>query len=464
MIHLKRLFWLAAWGVWVWLGFGLAHQLPRPLGPAACKLPISSQSNEGRAILGFVGASDTIAVWMPRTSGERTRRIKLLDGLNGNEHGERIWPNSISDYRDGPLSSDYDASKWLNRGVMVGVDSKTRLHCLDLLDGEWRRLTERHTAIAGCHPEKTWFAIVEGASMEQAESVTVIDWGSGKELFRRPIPENAKISDRPFFLPSRNAVVVPLLFPPGHGEKKRKGKLEVWKLDDPPVLEEAVEGPASIEGSLKFSVSPKGRLFWDTQIYWADAYGISDVYDFNERRFYSSLSKEERRPDGKRGWSFSIARQTISPNGNALFRYSSGKGLATIYEIETARILWQAGPHETAVDESSQEGLIVEERWHELWKRWFPNSKFETVAWRDIDSGEVVCRTPAKTVIDPRNCNISRTLFVAADGNVYRLPLPINWPLLAVCQAVLASPLVLLWSLLWWRRRRAAQRASTAPL
>jgi hypothetical protein len=258
-------------------------------------------------------------------------------------------------------------------------------------------------------------------------------------------------------------VVLPLLFPPDEGQRKRKGKLQVWRLDDPNVLEETVDGPASTEGSLKFSVSPKGRLFWDTQLYWADAYGMSDVYDFNERRLYSSVPTAERLPGGKRGWGFSTARQSISPSGKALFRYSSPDGVATIYEIDTANILWRAGPHETPTVLSSQEGLIVEETWHELWKKWLPNLKLETIAWRSLDTGDVICRTVAKTVIDPRHCNVNRSLFVTADGSIYRLPLPVTWRLLAYCQAILALPLVLIWAALRWRRRRAAQRQPAEP-
>jgi hypothetical protein len=52
------------------------------------------------------------------------------------------------------------------------------------------------------------------------------------------------------------------------------------------------------------------------------------------------------------------------------------------------------------------------------------------------------------------------------DGNrtgVYALPPHVNYPLLALCQAILALPLALLWAALRWRRKRRMRLASTAP-
>ena len=56
-------------------------------------------------------------------------------------------------------------------------------------------------------------------------------------------------------------------------------------------------------------------------------------------------------------------------------------------------------------------------------------------------------------------------LAVDTDGTVYEMPLRVNWPLLAACQTVLASPLILLWLGLGWRRRLARRvfRREAAP-
>lgn len=37
---LSRTAWLALWGIWLWLGFGLYRELPRDLGPKVCSLDL----------------------------------------------------------------------------------------------------------------------------------------------------------------------------------------------------------------------------------------------------------------------------------------------------------------------------------------------------------------------------------------------------------------------------------------
>jgi hypothetical protein len=55
------------------------------------------------------------------------------------------------------------------------------------------------------------------------------------------------------------------------------------------------------------------------------------------------------------------------------------------------------------------------------------------------------------------------TLAVTADGTVFQLPFRTDWPLFLVVQTILAVPLVLLWTVLRWRRKQRARLASVAP-
>jgi len=41
-------------------------------------------------------------------------------------------------------------------------------------------------------------------------------------------------------------------------------------------------------------------------------------------------------------------------------------------------------------------------------------------------------------------------------------PLPVNWPLLTLCQTILALPLILLWAALRWRRNRRLRLVSVS--
>src|SRR5688572_19595348 len=51
MLYLIRILWLAAWSVWLWLGFGLYRELPRDLGPVVCSLP----GGDRTGFSGFLG-------------------------------------------------------------------------------------------------------------------------------------------------------------------------------------------------------------------------------------------------------------------------------------------------------------------------------------------------------------------------------------------------------------------------
>src|SRR5439155_23029363 len=121
-------------------------------------------------------------------------------------------------------------------------------------------------------------------------------------------------------------VVLPLLFPPETEGGKMHGRLEVWKVADPPVLEEVVEGIASHDGTPgPFSVSRTGRLLWDGLIYRPPGPDMvwMDVYDFNEKRFLSAVPPNERRADGKRSRTYSFVKPAIAPNGSAVLRYTN---------------------------------------------------------------------------------------------------------------------------------------------
>lgn len=58
--------------------------------------------------------------------------------------------------------------------------------------------------------------------------------------------------------------------------------------------------------------------------------------------------------------------------------------------------------------------------------------------------------------------NADQTLLGDSDGLIYEYP-KVNYPLLALCQTILALPLVLLWSGLRWRRKRRRRLARVSP-
>jgi hypothetical protein len=81
-----------------------------------------------------------------------------------------------------------------------------------------------------------------------------------------------------------------------------------------------------------------------------------------------------------------------------------------------------------------------------------------TWAFRDWRSGSVVFRCWQN--LDLHCVSDDGRRYVTHDGYVYSFPPPANWLLLLLGQSILATPLILVWLVLYWRRRRLARRRS----
>ena len=88
------------------------------------------------------------------------------------------------------------------------------------------------------------------------------------------------------------------------------------------------------------------------------------------------------------------------------------------------------------------------------------NWALRTDALRDLNTGALISRyrpdAPDRTFT-----NSTGTMLVVG-SYVRELPPRVNWPLLALCQAILALPLVLTWLALRWRRKRRLRLAGAA--
>ena len=490
---LPRSLCLLAWSFWAWLGFGLYRELPRDFGPVVAQMPEYDQS----LTLGFVGDTNLVLVGpAKRDKREKTSeevRLQLIDAEAGGVVGERIVPAPYLAVGDrtlplGPGSglALFDALgregmddllTLMRQGVLLSVtpDSEA-LQALDVLTGEWRRISRWPVAYVAPHPAKPWAAVVdlEPGSPPPAR-VVVVDLKSGKKLFRRDLPLGTKLEIRPFFFPARNQVVLPLLIPPSKSTDLWRAVHEVWTVADPPILETTVD---DFEATGFRATAAANRMYWQGRYqYEGSRLTYVDVYDFQARRFLTTLPVAER-PEangGKHDFSKGLVEPAIAPSGRSVLRYgpmttrteSSGNSVITIgkpalYEVGTGRLLWQERPDERLIG-VYRDRFLINEQWESLWKQWLPSVNFRTVAWRSLETGAVLFRTSAKTLINPRRCNAAETLFVHSNGAVYRMPLRVNWPLLALCQTILALPLILLWAVLRWRRKRKLRLASLTP-
>jgi hypothetical protein len=338
----------------------------------------------------------------------------------------------------------------------------------DVLKDEWRRLTDRPLDGIALHPSKPWVAMTDGSRPYSRDRVVVVDYQSGEWLFTKTFSEPVD-SLNLRFIPTVDGVVAPMIH---RWNKLTPTGLQVWRIGRSSVQEEHPNAPR-ISSFRPFSVSQSGSVLvegrhegepWKSR--WVD------VYDFNEKRWLSTLSPEQQQT-GKEAivrWKLHGSNVIIAPSGESVLRLLESPKIVPaktpgapvlkwgrpgmLIELESGRTIWKTSPHESVLAPPSRDSFLVYECWHDLWDKWFPNLQFETHARRSLDTGQVLYRTPSDVGFNPQLVNSNQTLVISDDNSIHEWPLRVNWRLLLLCQTIVALPLVLLWAILGWRRRR----------
>jgi hypothetical protein len=462
-----RVFWLAAWSVWLWLGFGLYRELPRELGPIARELPIAS----GEAVLGFIGETNLIATQAAKDqftpailtifNAETGRLVNRFEGPPMNE----IWCQTSDAMRHGVVFANRLSEK-------TGVLLLSRLHVCDLSQGTWRRVTDNRGADISVHPSRPWVVFNELPRFPTGTyRVVAVDFSNGREIFSRALPNGAPVYHNPFFV-GTDRIVIPLTTGtavPAVGERNQKAtggslrvearstlarSIEIWRVGDPPTLEQTI---ADVALGRIVSVAGDGRFSFSE----APTVPSRGVFDLEQERNIFVHPNVDEDFDAR------FHRRVVHPprlsaSGKNVF----GGNPPTLREVDSKRLLWRPLTPEFIAWGSGANSFQVMERWQALWKDWFPNLAIETHALRNLETGSLIYRTstkPTRPRILPHNWNVSGSLAVANGGAVYRIPPRVNWPLLALCQTILALPLALLWAILRWRRKRRLRLAGVAP-
>jgi hypothetical protein len=445
----KRGLWFAGWSVWLWLGVGLYRELPRTVGPALAQIP----TGQDHSILGFVGDTENVVV---QTSPTRqiSSKLRVFDAQTLSLVRELTGPYWMSEpnpekngLRFGFLYSSLLIEK-------PGAASQRGLFILDVLKGDWRKLSDDEISSATIHPHKPWIAVLTGNTPKHPFIATVFDLPTGKELFKIMLNRPWKFAGRPLFIADRDEIVLAVTDQKGEPDEASSFVVKVWRIGTPTVL----QSTSAVSASIRYpSISNDGQILLDGRRIRIGDMAWEDVYEASSGGSLSSYPSHERNPAhwNRPNDSFPI----ISASGRTVLRGSP----AALYEVGTGRILWQANVHEELAAPSSQEVFLVSEHWGNLWRQWLPNLQFESCAVRSRDMGELLYRTPGNAAVMPFNSNAKGTLVVLHDGSVHRLPLSRDWFLLAVCQAILATPLILLWAILRWRRARQLRIASVKP-
>jgi len=443
MKYVPRLLWLLAWSLWLLLGLGLYRELPRNIGLPLHELPISQG-----LILGFVADSNRVATFKPATinpstvaffDAETGRLVNQIEGPATN----KFWCRSPEALRHGVLIVNRPSEKIGNAGWV------SSLQLFDLVRGQWRELTKHRGTEISIHPTRPWVVFNEYLRIPVGTSrAVVIDFQAGKEIFARDLPRGAPRYPDPLFV-GDDLVLVQV---PRIGDDRRwTHSLEIWRIVNSPTLENTIDDlylgrVVSIGGSrFSFSGSPN-----------VSSFGVFDVAQ-NRILFGPSADDELFDPRMRRRGS---GAPPLSPSGRSML----GGDPRALRDVDSMRVLWRPAAPEFTFQTLTREHFQVIEPWQVFWERWFPNLKFETWSLRTLETGALVFRIPAQERrMFPYHRNAAGTLVVAEDGAVYRLPFRPNWSLLALCQSLLALPLILLWLLLRYRRQRRLRLAEAAP-
>jgi len=420
-----RIFWVSAWSFWLWLGIGLQRELPRNLGRVVCKLPLGP----GETVKDFVRFGPSVVTKQHDSSigkdvfrrrSARTGEVELTISV------QRPVAENWIDF----------ASCWVGYIVgnedtryLDGLTPATRGYVIDPATGEVRlynlRTGERRDysdlgSLVGVHWERPWMLFVRFKLGEGNERVTVLDAETGKRVFEFPIPAGAFQRN---WLPRFVGDNVALSFVEGD----ERCRLEIRSTTDGTLV-----GTIRDLGSF-WSSTADGKV---AQTHHSNSSVRVEVHDARTEELL--LADETPAPQSVDG-SFYVP--AFSRDG----RYFLSPPTGALFDLAASARIWKAAPHERASLLVSPGRFEIVEDWMIGWRSW--STIVRTHVIRNLADRSFVCRT-WNSIASP--VDESRTMIIV-DDSIRRLPPRVSWPLLALCQAILALPPVLLWAGLRWR-------------
>jgi hypothetical protein len=434
---ISRTLWLAAWGLWTWLGVGLYRELPRDIGPKFRDLGYQ----ESERSIGFLHGENVVV-----SDFEMPDDPKVYFSLWNPNDGRRReqWTGPVQNFSRPVLTS-------LKHGVAVGDHSEKGgpsgrcLHAMDLRTGGWTKLGLKKAKPLSFHERQPWVAVVEENDVGKPPKLHVFDVKTGEALFDWQAPTPKKPRDVHvfgcWFVPESDEIVISAHLTPSGQAMDETPAIECWNVP-------RRERMSRVEQKQPFlSMSPPSR---DGRVVFERAWGDWDRVEVMDCRTGAVVFSN--RTEGKPVDPHVASAQgfQISPNGRSLVLAES------MFDFERGRMQWKRQPSfEFLLERGSDAEFLVAEDWNPLLKEYWPNAPQvqPLYAVRDFETGRVKRRLWERGF---RGDFVSTdgTLAVSREGAVFRMPPRVNWVLFLGCQAVLAAPLVLLWAFLRWRRKR----------
>jgi hypothetical protein len=431
MRWLKRGLWLAAWGVWAWLGLGLCRELPRHLQWVALlttqPLPFP---------LGFVGDTYDVAVYLDAGNGGTSDSppvVLVVDGETGALRRSFQGPTLEE------LRLSYGGAKYGRVLARKTPASRTEgLFALDLKGGEWKTIAIGNNIDFAEHRDRSWIAFTQADG-----SAVVFDYAACRAVYRFPHGAGERYIDTPVFIPGDDRIVLAKSTQTGHA-------LEVWTLGEQTALERTIHGArlgaSSVASTSGRVVSLRERNRPDFTVF--DLRAERVVYTFPPRTGAPPVAP--KRPD---------VYPLISANGRSVY---CGPDYALI-DVDLGTAAWIPNEYERPGPFLTYEGFSVGEMWWQLVGLPALDERLVTYAYRRYEDASLIHRTYRRFCPTRRDFSWDKRYVVSfSDGWVCRGDLLVDWRLLVFCQIILALPLILLWLAVLWRRKRRERRLAGA--
>ena len=441
----KRRWWALSWALWALLGFCLYRELPRDVGLKLCSLALKADERP----LGFVG--DELVVSMNRSSDpldQHLRRLRIWNARTG-------W--LITEVGPFLLGRGFESDRTymsLEHGYVVAPPPLTDARfgtctVCDLRTGAHALLPNGLARVLGFHPVRPLVALATTSDPDVPSRVAIVDlrarttlggWSSPSA----PSRERESIAAA-FFLHDADEL---LLMLKSSGDKHRIVRCR-WDGD---LL------PGSIdlgEGYYHFERPHGDHMIAIATDYDGEHRSRLEVRNWRtgQRVFATDVWNDHLHPDY---FDWIGPPAALADDGRSIFARGHGlvslpgKGLLrdAVKGFETRRMGVKAN------------AFWTEEHWGALIGN-FDAPRYMTLAQRSMRDGSLIVRLVPG--IEPDVFSEHFDLTATWKGDVFEWPPLVNWPLLLLCQAVLALPLVLLWALRRGRREGDQLLASASP-
>jgi len=448
MKWVKRACWAAAWGAWAWCGVGLHRELPRDWAPGLRRLP--------QEFVGFVQDAE-IVVCRGANDG---KEFQSFDARTGARIHDRA--RIAVDGKTGIVS--------LRHGVGVGVHFDAwlkepradALQAFDFRTGEWRELGAKQQRIFDVHRQKPWIAVRLENGEANRPRVGVFDVHAGKTLgiweSARP-PEHSVdfVNDCYFDGDDELVFFIVRNVPAERGATGVVQRFEHWSA-----AQGSVGKAVPLERVYYRSTKPAGGRI--AMMGFAGRPDAIEVLDHHSGASLISSDVVDLDAGGQRR-TFPL-EPVLSPSGRALMGRSN-----CLWSVDERRPIWKGSQsaEEVLFANAGAARFGVREDWAQALGRLGVRSNRWTFAVRDYDTGAVCYRVwgtgPASNDFDPgvryallrreaEETGAEEPEYVIVDSAPN-----VNWTFIAICQLVLALPVVSVWAVL--RRRRFSEVEET---